>query len=198
MFLGDMATLGKSLQWTDTILAKSKASVFGSRLRLMFQSKAYSLDSQLIRQDACLQAHRHQSLLDKFQRFSKTLTLHHPLLCSGSTFHSRLYVTDFKHSSGRQFSTSSKFCQNKKSDDEDPKDESGQESEYGQEVSHNFSPVGALTTMSIPEFLPVVPVIAISRNPVFPRFVKMIEVRSIFNVLSFDCLHHHCEYDYFL
>lgn len=47
---------------------------------------------------------------------------------------------------------------------------------------HNQSPVNfpmsALTTMSVPEFFPNVPVIAISRNPVFPRFVKMIEVKS--------------------
>ncbi|XP_076465316.1 lon protease homolog, mitochondrial-like [Babylonia areolata] len=35
---------------------------------------------------------------------------------------------------------------------------------------------GALSTMNVPEFFPRVPVIAVSRNPVFPRFVKMIEV----------------------
>jgi len=40
----------------------------------------------------------------------------------------------------------------------------------------NQSQIGALTTMSVPDFLPVVPIIAINRNPVFPRFVKMIEV----------------------
>ncbi|XP_055956422.1 lon protease homolog, mitochondrial [Patella vulgata] len=38
------------------------------------------------------------------------------------------------------------------------------------------NPVGALTSMTIPDIFPKVPVIAISRNPVFPRFVKMIEV----------------------
>lgn len=37
-------------------------------------------------------------------------------------------------------------------------------------------PIGALTTMSVPEDFPNVPVIAVRRNPVFPRFVKMIEV----------------------
>lgn len=40
-------------------------------------------------------------------------------------------------------------------------------------------PMSALTTMSVPDVFPNVPVIAIGRNPVFPRFVKMIEV-SIF------------------
>lgn len=36
--------------------------------------------------------------------------------------------------------------------------------------------LGALSTMNVPEIFPRVPVIAVSRNPVFPRFVKMIEV----------------------
>ncbi|XP_074650572.1 lon protease homolog, mitochondrial-like isoform X2 [Tubulanus polymorphus] len=34
----------------------------------------------------------------------------------------------------------------------------------------------ALATMTVPDIFPVVPVIAISRNPVFPRFIKIIEV----------------------
>lgn len=38
-------------------------------------------------------------------------------------------------------------------------------------------PMGALTPLAVPEVFPKVPVIAINRNPVFPRFVKMIEVR---------------------
>ncbi|XP_041371412.1 lon protease homolog, mitochondrial-like [Gigantopelta aegis] len=36
----------------------------------------------------------------------------------------------------------------------------------------------ALTALQIPEVFPKVPVIAINRNPVFPRFVKMIEVTN--------------------
>lgn len=39
-----------------------------------------------------------------------------------------------------------------------------------------FNPIGALTAVTVPEFFPRVPVIAISRNPVFPRFIKMLEV----------------------
>ncbi len=34
----------------------------------------------------------------------------------------------------------------------------------------------ALATMQPPEYFPKVPVIAVKRNPVFPRFIKMIEV----------------------
>jgi len=36
--------------------------------------------------------------------------------------------------------------------------------------------MAALTTTTVPEHFPNIPVIAISRNPVFPRFIKMIEV----------------------
>jgi len=37
---------------------------------------------------------------------------------------------------------------------------------------------GALASTAVPEVFPVVPVIPVQRNPVFPRFVKMLEVRN--------------------
>ncbi|XP_025077130.1 lon protease homolog, mitochondrial-like isoform X1 [Pomacea canaliculata] len=48
----------------------------------------------------------------------------------------------------------------------------------GQSVpAQTFIPLmGALTAMTVPEFFPRVPVIAINRNPVFPRFIKMLEI----------------------
>ena len=46
-------------------------------------------------------------------------------------------------------------------------------------VTETMYPIGALTSMAIPEVFPNVPLIAISRNPVFPNFVKMIEVSSL-------------------
>ncbi|XP_062412588.1 lon protease homolog, mitochondrial [Sardina pilchardus] len=36
----------------------------------------------------------------------------------------------------------------------------------------------ALTTMMVPEVFPNVPLIAVNRNPVFPRFIKIIEVKN--------------------
>uniref|UniRef100_A0A3Q2YTH6 Lon protease homolog, mitochondrial n=1 Tax=Hippocampus comes TaxID=109280 RepID=A0A3Q2YTH6_HIPCM len=36
----------------------------------------------------------------------------------------------------------------------------------------------ALTPMTVPEVFPNVPLIAVSRNPVFPRFIKIIEVKN--------------------
>lgn len=37
----------------------------------------------------------------------------------------------------------------------------------------------ALAPLQVPEFLPKVPLIAVSRNPLFPNFIKMLEVKSI-------------------
>ena len=37
----------------------------------------------------------------------------------------------------------------------------------------------ALTPMTIPDFLPNVPVVAVKRHPCFPRFIKMIEVCKV-------------------
>ena len=44
--------------------------------------------------------------------------------------------------------------------------------------------MGALSTMTVPEIFPRVPVIAIGRNPIFPRFVKMLEVQQIIGAIS--------------
>ena len=36
----------------------------------------------------------------------------------------------------------------------------------------------AIASVSVPETFPEVPVIAVARNPIFPRFVKMLEVHT--------------------
>ncbi|XP_056614225.1 LOW QUALITY PROTEIN: lon protease homolog, mitochondrial [Triplophysa dalaica] len=52
-------------------------------------------------------------------------------------------------------------------------DESG-----GDEGSYNSPQMTALTPMMVPEVFPNVPLIAVNRNPVFPRFIKIIEVKN--------------------
>lgn len=66
-------------------------------------------------------------------------------------------------------------------DDGDREAEEEVEGEYDEEgalglegVSHSH--LQAVTTISVPEVFPEVPVLPISRNPIFPRFVKMLEV----------------------
>ncbi|KAE8293876.1 Lon protease-like protein, mitochondrial [Larimichthys crocea] len=43
---------------------------------------------------------------------------------------------------------------------------------------YNGPQMTALTPMMVPEVFPNVPLIAVSRNPVFPRFIKIIEVKN--------------------
>ncbi|KAF0042659.1 hypothetical protein F2P81_006191 [Scophthalmus maximus] len=45
-------------------------------------------------------------------------------------------------------------------------------------VPYNGPQMTALTPMMVPEVFPNVPLIAVSRNPVFPRFIKIIEVKN--------------------
>lgn len=42
----------------------------------------------------------------------------------------------------------------------------------------------ALAPLQIPDFLPRLPVVAISRNPLFPNFIKMLEVLKYFRYLK--------------
>lgn len=53
----------------------------------------------------------------------------------------------------------------------------GEESGGGDdEIPYSGAQMTALTPMMVPEVFPNVPLIAVSRNPVFPRFIKIIEV----------------------
>lgn len=55
----------------------------------------------------------------------------------------------------------------------------GEESGGDGGVPYNGPQMTALTPMMVPEVFPNVPLIAVSRNPVFPRFIKIIEVRMM-------------------
>ncbi|XP_069833983.1 lon protease homolog, mitochondrial [Dendropsophus ebraccatus] len=58
-------------------------------------------------------------------------------------------------------------------------DEGGNSGEEGAGAEAYGAPiVTALTPLVVPEVFPNVPVIPVSRNPVFPRFVKIIEVKN--------------------
>ena len=39
------------------------------------------------------------------------------------------------------------------------------------------APMNALAPLQVPELFPNVPLVAVSRNPLFPRFIKMVEVK---------------------
>ncbi|XP_034565997.1 lon protease homolog, mitochondrial [Notolabrus celidotus] len=65
---------------------------------------------------------------------------------------------------------------------EDGSDSAGSGSEEsggdGGAPYNNGPQMTALTTMMVPEIFPNVPLVAVSRNPVFPRFIKIIEVKN--------------------
>ncbi|KAG9461657.1 hypothetical protein GDO78_016118 [Eleutherodactylus coqui] len=54
----------------------------------------------------------------------------------------------------------------------------GEEGGGAEEPPYAAPVVTALTPLVVPEVFPDVPVIPVSRNPVFPRFVKIIEVKN--------------------
>ncbi|XP_039622989.1 lon protease homolog, mitochondrial [Polypterus senegalus] len=65
------------------------------------------------------------------------------------------------------------------SSDDNPDSSGGDESGDAGEGGGYAAPVmTALTPMTVPEVFPNVPLIAVSRNPVFPRFIKIIEVKN--------------------
>uniref|UniRef100_A0A8C6PIJ9 Lon protease homolog, mitochondrial n=1 Tax=Nothobranchius furzeri TaxID=105023 RepID=A0A8C6PIJ9_NOTFU len=54
----------------------------------------------------------------------------------------------------------------------------GEESGGDDEAPYSGPQMTALTPMMVPDVFPNVPLIAVSRNPVFPRFIKIIEVKN--------------------
>lgn len=70
----------------------------------------------------------------------------------------------------------------KEEGEEGDKEEPQEEGEEGEELSLGIFPIPhhhAIAPVNIPEVFPEVPVLPISRNPLFPRFVKMLEVRLV-------------------
>lgn len=59
---------------------------------------------------------------------------------------------------------------------------SGDDASAGSSAAEFVQPLTALSPMTVPEVWPRVPVIAVRRNPLFPRFVKMIEASSSFSL----------------
>uniref|UniRef100_A0A669BXY8 Lon protease homolog, mitochondrial n=1 Tax=Oreochromis niloticus TaxID=8128 RepID=A0A669BXY8_ORENI len=63
-------------------------------------------------------------------------------------------------------------------DGEDGASSGGEEPGGDGGAPYNGVQMTALTPMMVPEVFPNVPLIAVSRNPVFPRFIKIIEVKN--------------------
>ncbi|KAF8764249.1 Lon protease like protein [Argiope bruennichi] len=79
-----------------------------------------------------------------------------------------MYCTQKKDDSNNASSSSS--------DDGDGGEDSETEPELEPPPQYTPPHMGALTPMTVPEVWPIVPVLAVSRNPVFPKFIKILEI----------------------
>lgn len=68
------------------------------------------------------------------------------------------------------------YCDQQKPDD--LPDEDPPKNNEGSVIHYPGQGVGAVAALTVPESWPQVPVIAVSRNPVFPRFIKMVEISN--------------------
>lgn len=67
------------------------------------------------------------------------------------------------------------YCDQQKPDDLPDEDPPKNE---GSVIHYPGQGVGAVAALTVPDSWPNVPVIAVSRNPVFPRFIKMVEISN--------------------
>ncbi|XP_023224137.1 lon protease homolog, mitochondrial-like [Centruroides sculpturatus] len=67
------------------------------------------------------------------------------------------------------------YCSKK---DEDKQDNPTESTNGEKKELSNVSSVNALSAITVPEVWPVVPVIAVNRNPVFPQFIKVLEISN--------------------
>jgi len=83
-----------------------------------------------------------------------------------------------------KFHTSARLFEDdaKKKDPSDPKDDANNnksdDNAGGPLPTLPIPSMSALAPIQVPEYLPKVPLIAVNRNPLFPRFIKMIEISN--------------------
>ena len=114
---------------------------------------------------------RHPSRTTCHLKFNSVLG-HNPSFCS--TFQSLNRTGPFRSLSSRYFSSNANDGSDdgSNSDSVNPQLNSASDTDGSGPIIHSLP-----ATMTVPEVWPNVPVIAINRNPVFPRFIKIIEVR---------------------
>jgi len=113
---------------------------------------------------------RHPSRTTCHLKFNSVLG-HNPSFCS--TFQSLNRTGPFRSLSSRYFSSNANDGSDdgSNSDSVNPQLNSASDTDGSGPIIHSLP-----ATMTVPEVWPNVPVIAINRNPVFPRFIKIIEI----------------------
>jgi hypothetical protein len=90
--------------------------------------------------------------------------------------HPRHHVRKF-HSTSRLLFNDDSGNQNNDGNDAKNPNIDGQNETVVPITIPNMSP---LAPLKVPDFLPKIPIVAISRNPLFPKFIKMIEVNYLY------------------
>ncbi|XP_046882862.1 lon protease homolog, mitochondrial [Hypomesus transpacificus] len=107
--------------------------------------------------------------LNRWARATSVFAAERQVLNSASPFHSDHRRLFGNKGSGAGFSGE---------DGSESSGSGGDESGGDGGIPYNSPQMTALTPMLVPEVFPNVPLIAVSRNPVFPRFIKIIEVKN--------------------
>lgn len=136
--------------------------------------KTGQIDSALLSSYRC----RHLSsvsLLPKHLPTQSSLGFAQKVAATSRLYHARLLSSLSSNGGGGEKSSGN--------GDGEEKGKADDEGEAAADDSSKQTPqpaplMGALSTMNVPEIFPRVPVIAIGRNPIFPRFVKMLEVQQ--------------------
>ena len=92
-----------------------------------------------------------------------------------------------QHISSRSFHSSIFYRSDGTKNDDIPPEDPPNNDPKSQASPMVIQSMTALAPVNIPDFFPRLPLIAVSRNPLFPKFVKMIEVfKELFLYFSYD------------
>lgn len=152
---------------------KDHSSLFRSRPISSFFSYSTSNSFNLIDQNK-FRKNGSLTFQNDFTRKQSTLALN-----------SRLFLTNYDKNLTQSYPRQhvNKFHSTSKLNDD-----SGSNNNDGNDIKNNLDnsnetsvPIAipnmsALAPLKVPDFLPKIPIVAIARNPLFPKFVKMIEV----------------------
>jgi Lon-like ATP-dependent protease len=99
----------------------------------------------------------------------------HSTVMSCSQTNAIFQVTSCYEQQKSRFHTSSRLY-DKDDKDNEPKDAEPVVQSNNSPLVMNQAPMNALAPLLVPDSFPLVPLIAVARNPLFPRFIKMVEI----------------------
>lgn len=118
------------------------------------------------------------SLLQSLNKIARTTHLTtRPIVNSYLTSNYLINKTNISLNTTREFHSTRKLLDEQNKSDDPPEDTKNHNDPSSNPVSLVMPSMTQLAPIQVPDFFPKVPLIAVSRNPLFPRFIKMIEVK---------------------